>query len=132
MFEGNYWYVEHAYPCGLKGWLVLVLKRHVEALHELSMAEFLELAELQAMSARLLREVLGCEKEYMMCFAEAEGFAHIHFHVVAKAPGLPEELRGPRIFAMLKVGEEGAVPREEIRHFCDVMRGQFASKYLEI
>ena len=45
--EGNYWLVDHAYPTSLKGWLVIVLKRHVEALHELSQEEFKELADIQ-------------------------------------------------------------------------------------
>jgi len=38
----KFWLVEHAYPGKLKGWLVLALKRHVQALHELTRDEFLE------------------------------------------------------------------------------------------
>jgi diadenosine tetraphosphate (Ap4A) HIT family hydrolase len=36
IYEGNYWLVEHAYPVKTIGWLVIVLKRHAEALHELT------------------------------------------------------------------------------------------------
>ena len=54
--EGRYWMLEHAYPTCLKGWLVIVLKRHVEALHGLTREEFIELGELQALAVRLLHE----------------------------------------------------------------------------
>src|SRR5690242_13625866 len=70
IYEGEHWVVEHAYPCGLEGWLVLVLKRHVQALHELTEAEFTELARLQMKTANVLHEAFGCEKEYSVCFAE--------------------------------------------------------------
>ena len=72
IFEGQYWYLEHAYPSALKGWLVVVLKRHVEALHELTAEEFTELGAIQARATKLLFAVLDCEKEYVMCLAEGE------------------------------------------------------------
>jgi hypothetical protein len=31
IYEGEYWFVEHAYPVKRLGWLVIVLKRHEEA-----------------------------------------------------------------------------------------------------
>src|SRR5690348_12644608 len=43
IFEGNYWLVEDTYPIKILGWLVIVLKRHAEALHELTAEEFIEL-----------------------------------------------------------------------------------------
>jgi diadenosine tetraphosphate (Ap4A) HIT family hydrolase len=125
IYEGEYWLVEHAYPCGMTGWLVLVLKRHAEALHELTGAEFVELAKLQRCAATSLHRELGCEKEYVACFAEAAHFSHVHVHVVAKSKGLPEELRGPAIFRMLKVTEEEAVPRDTIREFCERLKRVF-------
>jgi diadenosine tetraphosphate (Ap4A) HIT family hydrolase len=122
--EGRYWLIEHAYPTRLRGWLVIVLKRHVEALHELSREEFAELSELQALTVRLLHEELGCAKEYMVCFAEAEHFQHIHFHVVAKPRDLPDELKGTKIFTMINITEAEALPREEIRAFCEKLRSR--------
>src|SRR5260370_12981866 len=55
--EGNYWLVDHAYPTSLKGWLVIVLKRHVEALHELSQEEFKDLADIQYKLARMIGQI---------------------------------------------------------------------------
>jgi len=124
IYEGEYWLVEHAYPCGMVGWLVLALKRHAEALHELSEEEFAELSKLQHHVATILHQELGCEKEYVACFGEAAHFNHIHFHVVAKPHNLPDELRGTGIFRMLKVTEEEA-PRDMIREFCEHLKSNF-------
>ena len=54
IFEGEYWLVEHAYPVKTIGWLVIVLKRHAEALHELTPEEFAELAQIQARLTHLV------------------------------------------------------------------------------
>src|SRR5438045_473230 len=84
IYEGRYWMVEHAYPAKMKGWLVLVLKRHAEALHELSAEEFAELADVQRRTVALAHAAFGSQKEYVMCLAEGAHFHHIHVHVVAK------------------------------------------------
>lgn len=123
--EGHYWLVEHAYPSKLKGWLVIVLKRHAEALHELELEELEELARLTHRVTRLLRQTLGCEKEYMMCIAEGQGFKHIHVHLVPKPPDLPPELKGPRIFALIAVDESQAAPPGEVRALCEDLRAKF-------
>ena len=125
IYNGKFWLVEHAYPCKLKGWLVLVLKRHVEALHELTRDEFLELADLQHKLARLVFQELDCEKEYSVCLAEAEHFHHIHFHLVPKPKDLPDEIKATRIFAMLQVEEKDAIPPDEIRKLCYYLRTRF-------
>ena len=79
IYEGRCWLIEHAYPTQLKGWLVIVLKRH-----------------------------------------------NVHFHVVAKPPDLPQELTGAKVFAMINVAEAAALPREEIRIFCEELRSHSA------
>ena len=125
IFEGEYWMVEHAYPVKRLGWLVIVLKRHAEALHNLSAEEFTELGKLQSQVIRFLFEVLHCQKEYISCYGEAEGFAHIHFHVFAKPADLPEELKGGKSFNLLKVSREEAVPSDKIIAFCELLRNKF-------
>jgi diadenosine tetraphosphate (Ap4A) HIT family hydrolase len=126
IYAGQYWFLEHAYPTQLKGWLVIVLKRHAAALHELSLEEFAELAAIQARATRLLHDVLDCEKEYVACYAEKEGFQHVHFHVVPKLRGWPDHLKGPRSFALLD-DESKAVPGDEVREFCERLKAEFGS-----
>ena len=123
--KGAYWLVDHAYPTSHLGWLVIVLKRHAEALHELSRDEFAELAEIQYKLAQVIRQDTHVEKEYMMCYAESPGFSHIHIHFVPKPTDLPAELRGPAVFAMLQVDEAHAVPPDQIRTFCEEFREKF-------
>ena len=122
IYESRYWVVEHAYPTSLKGWLVIVLKRHVEALHDLSQEEFQELANIQYRLAQIMKSRVDIEKEYMMCFAESEHFHHIHVHFVPKPRDLPQEAKGPRIFSYLNVNQQSAVPADEIKTLCEELK----------
>ncbi len=36
-----------------------------------------------------------------MQFSEAEGFSHLHLHLVPRLPDHPEDVRGPRVFAYM-------------------------------
>jgi diadenosine tetraphosphate (Ap4A) HIT family hydrolase len=127
IYEGNYWLVEHAYPVKVVGWLVVVLKRHAEALHELRVEEFAELALIQAKAIYALHEELNPEKEYVSCYAEMEHFRHIHFHVFAKPSDLPEELKGGHSFALLKVTPEEAIPPGKIIAFCELLKNRLTT-----
>jgi hypothetical protein len=55
--------------------------------------EFRELADIQYRLAQVMRSRASIEKEYMMCFAEAEHFQHVHIHFVAKPVDLPLKFR---------------------------------------
>lgn len=127
IYEGTYWNVDHAYPTRLRGWLVLVLKRHAVTLHELSREELVEMGELLAHLTQLLHSEFGCFKEYISCFAEAEHFNHVHIHVVPRAADLPHELQGPRIFALLSPAEPDALPPAEITALCERLRQRLSS-----
>lgn len=125
IFEGAYWFVEHAYPVKVIGWLVIVLKRHAEALHELTAEEFAELGQIQAKVIPLLHEELHCEKEYISCYAEMEHFRHVHVHVFARPADLPDNLKGGHSFALLKVTPEEAVSQNEIIALCKSLKDKF-------
>ncbi|MGO8946883.1 MAG: hypothetical protein ACLQUY_04300 [Ktedonobacterales bacterium] len=60
-----------------------------------------------------------------MCFAEGEGFHHVHIHVVPRPADLPADLKGPRIFALLAIDEEHAIPAPALTAFCE----DFTRKY---
>lgn len=97
----DHWRVAHAIGCGLEGWLVLLPRRHVTSISELTDAEAQTLGIWQVRLSQALHQVLGCQKTYIAQFSEAAGFSHVHFHVMPRSPNLPEELRGPRIFQMM-------------------------------
>ena len=126
---GEFWQVEHAYPTRLPGWLVIVLRRHAEALHELKPEEFAEFATVLEHTCRLLHEVLHCEKEYVACYAEMDHFRHVHFHVVPRAKDLPREFAGTKSFALLQVSESDALPREQIEALSVRLSAAYALAY---
>ncbi len=103
----DHWRVTHAFDSALPGWLVAQPRRHVEAIAELRPDEAAELGPLLTDLSRALRAVTGCVKTYVIQLAEAEGFAHVHFHVVPRAEHMDVDVRGPRVFSLLgrPVGE---------------------------
>jgi diadenosine tetraphosphate (Ap4A) HIT family hydrolase len=98
---GLRWRAAHAFGTSLPGWLVVVPRRHVLSLEELTPEEATDLGPLLSDLTRALREVVQCEKTYVALFAEAEGFEHLHFHVIPRSPSLDVAYRGPRVFGLL-------------------------------
>ncbi|MGF7239018.1 MAG: HIT family protein [Frankia sp.] len=108
------WRVAHAFNSALPGWLVLLPRRHVTSLVDLTNAETAKIGPLLGALSRALGEVTGCVKSYVMLFAEAEGFAHLHFHVVPRMLDQPIHLRGPAVFGYLDQPPERRVPAPEM------------------
>ena len=123
IYEGKHWVVEHAYPCMIKGWLVIPTKRHVTALHELTHEEFEEFGGILENISKLLYQTLRTEKEYNVFFGEVPNFNHVHYHLVAKTSELPSEYHGSKIFGLLKQ-KENSLPKEEIASFCEQLRSK--------
>jgi diadenosine tetraphosphate (Ap4A) HIT family hydrolase len=96
-----HWRVAHALDAALPGWLVLVPRRHVTSIADLTDAEAATVGTWQVRLSRALRDVTGCLKTYVVQFAEQEGFGHVHFHVVPRMPDIPEDRRGTAIFGYL-------------------------------
>ncbi|HEV2636664.1 MAG TPA: HIT family protein [Actinocrinis sp.] len=97
----EHWRVVHATGSALPGWLVLVPRRHVTTIAELTDDEAQALGSWQVRVSRALHAVTGCEKTYVAQFAEAEGYSHLHFHIVPRDADLAAELKGPKIFGLL-------------------------------
>ena len=108
------WDVVHAFGTALEGWLVLVARRHFAAVSELTDDEAAELGPLIKRVSLALEQVTGCEKTYVVQFAEKERHRHVHVHVIPRAPGLPDELQGHRVFALLGVEDDRAVSEERM------------------
>lgn len=114
IYEGNYWLVEHVYPTGLLGWVVIVLKRHSEKLHELTRDEWMELGEINYRLVNAIHKLLDSQKEYSCCFAEMEGFRHIHFHLIPKTKDFEDENTGAKVFKYLRISDKDCVSKKEI------------------
>jgi len=115
------WRVAHAFGTALPGWLVVLPRRHVLSLDELTAAEAAGLGPLLRAVTSALREVTGCARTYVALFAEAEGFGHVHFHVIPRQPGLDRELRGPRIFALMGGESARHVPEADMDQLAQLL-----------
>lgn len=91
-------------PSPVPGWLVVAPARHLEQVDALTPDEQRGLGPLLAEVAAAVRACTPCEKVYVSVFAEA--LPHLHVHVIARPPGLPEEERGPRLFASARRADE--------------------------
>lgn len=81
--------------------LILAPLRHVQSLAELTVEGAATVGPLLRNASIALTTVTGCEKTYVMLFAEADGFAHLHIHLVPRMADQPEDRRGPAMFGHL-------------------------------
>ena len=79
------WDLVHAYGSTLEGWLVLVTRRHVSVVADLSDDEAAELGPLLQHVSRALHATIGCPKTYVAQFAEDPLHQHVHVHVIPRA-----------------------------------------------
>ena len=113
IYVSDSWRVAHAFGTALPGWLVVVPNTHARALHELSSDAAAELGPLLARLSRALGDVVGCEKSYLAFFAEAEGYEHLHIHVVPRMAWFGPEQRGPKVFSLLGASAGAEIPQDE-------------------
>lgn len=109
IFRTRYWDVVHHSDTSLPGWLVLVARRHIAAIDEMSEAEAAELGVLLRDVSLALRQVTGCRKTYVLQFAEHPNHPHVHVPVVPRLDDQPEERRGPKIMEYAKPTAEDRV-----------------------
>ena len=120
--RAKYWDVVHCNDTSLLGWIVVVVRRHIGAIDELTSSEALELGALLRKISIALKEIIKCQKTYVMQFAEAEGHNHVHFHVVPRMANQPEEFRSVKIFKLLGVSEKDRVSEERMNEFAIQLR----------
>ncbi len=117
-----HWDVVHSYNTSLPGWLVLVARRHVAAIDELSDEEAAELGLLLRRVSAALRPVTGCVKTYVVQFAEQAEHPHVHFHVIPRMADQPAERRGPGVFGYLGVPDAERVSDSDMNAIAGQVR----------
>ncbi len=120
----DHWRVCHAFDSALRGWLVVLPKRHVTAIDQLTEDEVRGLGPLILKLSRALRAAVGCEKTYVMQFAESREHQHVHFQVVPRMAEFTDEQRGPNVFTFLGVPESEQVPPEEMDQIALAVRAE--------
>jgi diadenosine tetraphosphate (Ap4A) HIT family hydrolase len=77
------------------GWVIAMLRRHVEAIGDLAAAELHSLGPVAARLSEAIKSVTAAEKVYVMTFLEANH--HFHLLLTPRPPGAPPDLRGPSL-----------------------------------
>ena len=112
IYRTQFWDVVHNYQTSLPGWLVLVVRRHIGSIDELTHEESVELGILLRQAPLALKEITGCVKTYVIQFAEMEEHQHVLFHIVPRMVNLPENRRGTKVFVYSGVSEQERVSEE--------------------
>lgn len=112
IYRTSLWDVAHSYDTALPGWLVLVARRHIESLDELTDPEAVELGRLIRKASFALKEVTGCIKTYVIQFADTAEHPHVHFHIIPRMADEPDNRHGTQIFGYLGVPEAERVSQE--------------------
>ena len=107
------WIATHVINCALPGWLVLLPLGHVEKLHELSAEEESALGDLRTRLSSVLVAVTSCTKTYVVLFAEAPGFTHLHSHLVPRMSAFRDAQIGIGVFDYLSRPEADWVTAAE-------------------
>jgi diadenosine tetraphosphate (Ap4A) HIT family hydrolase len=109
IYRAAHWDLAHNYNTSLPGWLALVARRHVATIAELTPDEAVELGRLLPLVSQALQKVVGCQKTYLVQFADHPDHPHVHFHVIPLTADVPAERRGPDIFTYVGVAEKERV-----------------------
>jgi diadenosine tetraphosphate (Ap4A) HIT family hydrolase len=114
VFDDGLWRVAHSFNSALPGWMVVIARRHITSLAETTPEEAAALGPLLRDLSRALAQVVRAQKCYVMFFAEAEGFGHVHIHVVPRHAETPADRRGAQVFGYLMQPEDQWVSSEEM------------------
>ena len=68
----------HPSPSPIAGWTIVDIVRHAATLDELSGDEAAELGRLVARTVGAIRAATGCDRVYVLSFAEAARHVHVH------------------------------------------------------
>ena len=114
VYDDGLWRVAHALSSSLAGWMCAITRRHLTSISELSPAEASALGPLVQRLSAALEATTGATKCYILFFAEAPGFEHLHIHIVPRLKDLPPERIGPGVIAYLNEPPERWIPATEM------------------
>ena len=122
------WDVAHAFGTDIEGWCVVVSRRHLVSLADLTDEEAVELGLLVRDLSLALAEVVGSVKTYMAQFAEHPDHHHVHVHLIPRRPDLDNASLGPAVFSHLGLPEAEWVPEDRRNELALRIREQLGSR----
>jgi diadenosine tetraphosphate (Ap4A) HIT family hydrolase len=128
IYRTQFWDVVHNYQTSSPGWSVLVVRRHIKSIDELTHEEAIELGILLRQVSLALKETTGCVKTYVIQFAEMAEHQHVHFHVVPRMANQPENRLGTNVFGYSGISEEERVSEDTMNEIAvKVQKNLFSS-----
>ncbi len=127
IYRSAYWDLVHAYNTSYLGWLVLVARRHIEALDEMTAAEASDLGALLREVSIALKRERCCQKTYVMQFAESAEHRHVHFHVVPRMPDQAAEDIAFRVMRHLGLSQEKRCGEAQMNALARTLRRELVS-----
>ncbi|MEX2622362.1 MAG: hypothetical protein WD651_01385 [Acidimicrobiia bacterium] len=97
VYEDVHWIVSSSPLVDVPGWLVGILRRHAEGFEGLTWAELTAFGPLVKRLTLAIKATTNVEKVYL--FVMGEKVPHFHFVLLARHEGIPNEHRGPALFA---------------------------------
>lgn len=117
IYRTDYWDVVHCNSTSYLGWLILLTRRHIAAIDEMTADESLEFGVLMQQVSQVLKQHTGCVKTYVIQFAESPNHQHVHFHIVPRmADQAPDDI-ALGMFKHLGVSEDKRVSEDEMNAF---------------
>jgi diadenosine tetraphosphate (Ap4A) HIT family hydrolase len=117
------WDLVHALGTAVEGWVVLVVRRHITAVADLTDEEDSSSGRWSRPS-HALHDTVTCAKTYVAQFAEHPDHPHVHVHIVPRAADLPDDQRGPGIFSQLGVEDHRAVSEARMTEIAGRLRSR--------
>lgn len=124
IYRTTSWDVVHSYDTALLGWIVLVSRRHIDAISQMTENEAIELGKLIHQVSLILEEVTDCIKTYVIQFAESLQHPHVHFHIVPRMADQPLERKSVNIFKYLGVEDSERISKEDMNVLAMQMRSR--------
>ena len=122
IYRTDHWDVVHSYNTALLGWTVLVMRRHITAIDEMTESEAAELGQLIRQVSVALKETTGCLKTYVVQFAEAAEHPHVHFHVIPRMADQPLDRKSTEILNYLGVPEDERIDEAVMNEIASTMQ----------
>ncbi|HSH01646.1 MAG TPA: tyrosine-protein phosphatase [Anaerolineae bacterium] len=123
------WDLVHSYNTSLPGWLVLIPRRHVESIANLTPDEYNTLGPLLHHTSQALKTNTNCRKTYIVQFADHPQHPHVHFHIIPVMNDQPDTHRGPNIFNYLRTPQTEHLQPPAMNDIANQIRAYLTTAY---
>jgi diadenosine tetraphosphate (Ap4A) HIT family hydrolase len=114
LYEDDLWFIRHAEPAGIPGWMMMISRRHVAGPAHFDDREAAAFGLSLRHFERVLEQVTGALRIYTAALGES--YPHFHAHMVPRHQTMPREAKAWGVFDLERAVRSGelTVDRHEI------------------